>query len=334
MMVEALIAGAPVARAQAVAAAGRLLDASANPLIVAGMMDCGAAEAALDLARAARASFDHENAAAALAELDVMRQAGWLVATPLEARALADCVLLVGSGVADFPSTPPPLAPARGRKVMRLAGDDLMARLGLLRALIGGRAIAADPALAALAAALRAAHFAVIHWSAEEIPPLAIEMLCGMIEDLNETTRCFGLPQPGANNVAGVTQACAWKTGLPPRVTFAPDQARHDPWRLDAARMVAGGEADVALWIGAELPSWAGRVRLISLVPATAALAPMPEIVIFTGRPGIDHHAILHDPALGALAFKRAATPSAEIPPAAASLAAITAALAGEMVSC
>lgn len=331
---EALIAGTPGPRQSAISAAARLLNISANPLIVAEMVDCAATEAALDLARAAAASFDHHDAMPALADLDVMRQGGWLITTPLEARALADCVLLVGARVADFPSAPPPLAPERGRRVMRIAGDDLIVRLGMLRALIGGRTIAADPTLEGIAAALRAAHFSVIHWSAEEIPPLAIEMVCGMIEKLNETTRCFGLPHPGPRNVAGVVQACGWKTGLPIRSGFARGRGEHDPWRFDAARMIAEGETDVVIWIGADLPPWAARVRLIALMPASAAFVPMPEIVIFTGRPGIDHDAILHDATLGVLAFKRATMPSVEHPAAAGVLADIAQALAAGMVSC
>ena len=194
-----------------------------------------------------------------------------MVTSPIEARARADVVLLVGPDLAaawpDYAAGlglagPPPLAPDACRRVFRLcpgeepapagvgetiagSAEQLPVMLGLLRASVARRPVAkAVPGVTALGEALRAARYGVAVWSAAAIEPLAIEMLCGLVSDLNATTRFAGLPLPGADNVAGVVQAAAWCCGFPPRTGFARGVAEHDPWRFDATRMVELGEAD------------------------------------------------------------------------------------------
>lgn len=305
MTAEALLAGQPASRAAAIAAAAALLGASANPLIAGLATDIDGAEAAIGLARAVGGVLDHAAAAGGLRDLDVMRQAGWIITTPLLVRARADCILLVGDGVGDFPTTPPTLAPAQARRVLRLPGGAALPHsLALLRALLAGRKLSASAALHEIAEALRTAQCGVVIWSAAHTDGLCIEMVCGMIDDLNRATRCFGLPLPGPDNLAGVMQAIGWQCGFPLRVGFARGHAEHDPWRFDAARMAAAGEADVVLWIGAALPDWATKMSLIALLPAGTAAAGA-EVTIFIGRPGVDHDAVLHEPATGALGFRR-----------------------------
>src|SRR5579875_2916137 len=161
--------------------------------------------------------------------------------------------------------------------------------------------------LASHCGALRNAQFGVVIFSAGELDALALEMLAGMIEDLNAKTRFFALPIPAPGNAVGVVHALAAQSGYPVRIGFARGEAEHDPWRFDAARMAASGETDLVLWIGERLPEWAEKVRLMALVPEGAALAPMPEVVLFAGKPGSDHDAVLYDPELGTLAFRRGA---------------------------
>lgn len=276
--------------------------------MIAGLMtDRTGAIAACALARATGAALDHAHAEWILRELDILRAFGWFLTTPLQARALADCVLLVGETVPDFPPHPPTLAPERKRNVLRLTGAELDVRLGVLRAVLAGRTIPADAAVHALAESLRAAEFGVAVFSAGELDALALEMLAGMIEDLNAKTRFFALPIPAPGNAVGVVHALAAQSGYPVRIGFARGEAEHDPWRFDAARMAASGETDLVLWIGERLPEWAEKVRLMALVPEGAALAPMPEVVLFAGKPGSDHDAVLYDPELGTLAFRRGA---------------------------
>jgi formylmethanofuran dehydrogenase subunit B len=205
--------------------------------------------------------------------------------------------------------------------------------LAALRALANGRNTSLDAAattpLRTLAAALTAANFGVAIWSAAALEPLAIEMLCGLIDDLNKTTRFAGLPLTPPNNAEGVTQATAWITGFPIRTGFTGPNPEHDPWRFDAQRLIASGEADAAIWISAHAPippPWGNAVPTIALVPTGTHFDTPPSVVFQVGHPGEDHDAMLYNPALGGIAFTAATTPQS-IPTVAETLTAITAAL-------
>lgn len=327
-----------------VAAIGRaaaLLGASHNAVVAGLGTDIAGAEAAIALARRIGGAFDHAASAGALADLGVMREAGWMVTSPIEARAWADVMLLVGPGLAaacpeyaerlDL-AAPPPLAPEHGRRVLRLCpdGEWLAATLGVLRATLAGRPVAAPmPGIGALAEALRAARYGVAVWSAATLDPLAIEMLCGIVDDLNATTRFAGLPLAGPGNVAGVVAAGGWCCGFPPRTGFGRGRAEHDPWRFDAGRMVASGEADALLWISSMSPTpppFARRLPTVALVAPGTVFAVPPDVVFIVGCPGRDHDAVLHDARLGALAAFPATAASAA-PSVAAVLGRIMAAL-------
>ncbi len=332
MTASAWIAGREATGEAAIAAIAARLSACANPLIAGLITDIAGAEAAHDLAQRLGAVLDHRDSAAVLADLDVMRGGGWLVTTPLEARAMADCVVLVGTTPADFPPTSPSFAPERTRSIFRLTAADLLPRLGLLRAILAGRRVSAPADLTTIADSLRAAHYAVISWSGSEISPLAIEMLCQIIEDLDHTTRCFGLPLPPPGNAAGVAQALAWKSGFPTRIGFARGRAEHDPWRFDAARMIAAEETDGVLWIGDGAPAVLAGMFLAVLAPENSDTGNA-EIVIPTAAPGLNMDAIMFDPMIGALRFQRASAPESGLSPPAVILDAI-AALCGQAVPC
>src|SRR5690606_33253335 len=98
-----------------------------------------------------------------------------------------------------------------------------------------------------LADMLKAAKFGLAIWSPEALDRLQTEMLCGLVKDLNAGTRFSGFPLPAAGNGAGVAQASGWLTGFPMRTAFGRGMPEHDPWRLDADRLVADEEADAAL---------------------------------------------------------------------------------------
>src|SRR5262249_43345817 len=150
---------------------------------------------------------------------------------------------------------------------------------------VAGRPIGKTPvpqrAIDALAQNLRAARFGVVVWSASSgIDALAIEMLCGLVKDLNATTRFSGLPLPAGDNAAGVLEACGWAIGYPMRSSLRADadarrDAEHDPWRFDASRLVDSGEADCVLWISAYRPAappWTRSVATIALTAPDARL--------------------------------------------------------------
>src|SRR4029077_6412732 len=106
-------------------------------------------------------------------------------------------------------------------------------------------------ALDSLAGVVRAARFGVAVWTAASLAPLEIEMLHGLVRDLNETTRFSTLPLAAPDNGLGVLAACEWMTGFPMRTGFGADVTIHDPWRFDAERLAAAGETDCVLWISA-----------------------------------------------------------------------------------
>ena len=98
---EASVGGRAVPLHEAIAAAADLLGRSRCAVFGGLATDIAGGEAAVILARAIGGAIDHMHADAALRDLDVMRQAGWIVTTPLQARARADVLLLVGPGLPD-----------------------------------------------------------------------------------------------------------------------------------------------------------------------------------------------------------------------------------------
>lgn len=344
-MAEASIGGRAAPLEQAIAAAAEILRASRHAVIAGLGTDIAGAEAAIELARQIGGAFDHKHAAAALHNLDVMREAGWIVSSMQQARALADLVLLVGPGLTRSwqvlagrmrLDAAPPLAPDQSRRVIRLcpgresaspalrdAGvetigftpDDLPILLGVVRAQLAGRRTGnlgrqAKP-IAELADAVRNARYGVAVWSASHLDPLCVETLCGLIDDRNTRTRFAGVPLPPEDNAAGVIQAAGWRTGFPVRIGFGRGKPEHDTWRFDASRMVESGEADAAVWISAcspEAPSWNRRIPLVALAAEGTNFATAPEVVITVGRPGVDHDAVIFDPHLGVLSAKAASS--------------------------
>jgi formylmethanofuran dehydrogenase subunit B len=341
-MAQASIDGRPAALATAVAEAAALLAASRCALVAGLGTDIAGARAAIALAKRLGAVVDHMNASALLRDLDVARGGGVMLTTPNEARLRGDLLLLVGSGLLDaWPELPErllePAAPDKrrariiwlcpGREAKELsAGGFEIASLGrnaaelplllaALRARIGGRPVrqGSVPArqLDRVAADLKAARFGVAVWSAATLDALTIEMLCGIVKDLNAATRFSGLALAPGDNAIGVLQACGWLTGFPMRTGFGRGYGEHDPWRFDARRLVDSGEADCVLWISAyrpAAPAWERDVPTIALTGA-APFRRAPRVHIAVGRPGVDHDGVEHLARTGTLA---AVTASAE----------------------
>jgi formylmethanofuran dehydrogenase subunit B len=185
--------------------------------------------------------------------------------------------------------------------------------LATLRARAAGRPVAGKPARAldALATELRQARFGVALWTAAALETPVIEMVCGLVDDLNAATRFTGLALAPDDNAAGVLQVCGWTTGFPMRTGFARGRAEHDPWRHDAARLVASRETDCVLWIsayGAALPDW--DVPMIALTAVADDGRTTPRVRIAVGRPGVDHDAVEHLAATDTLVHRVASNPS------------------------
>jgi formylmethanofuran dehydrogenase subunit B len=337
------IDGKAVTVQEATAEAARLLARSRFPLVAGLGTDVAGARAAIALAERLGAAIDHMNADALLKDLEVMRDTGMMLTTPNEACVRADTVLLVGPGLATaWPELPQrllrrPTAPevdggrrrviwiCAGRDVAddatveMIGGDpaDLPVLLAALRARIAQRPIGTTPlpgkTLDALAVDLQAARFGVAVWSAQQLDALAIEMLCGIIKDLNGKTRFTGLPLSAGHNGEGIVQVCGWLTGFPMRTGFGRFAPEHDPWQFDATRLVKAGEVDCALWISAYralAPEWSADVPIIALTGQQTHWREPPRVHIEVGRPGLDHDAVEHFAATGTLAPMTATKPS------------------------
>jgi formylmethanofuran dehydrogenase subunit B len=357
-MHHAWIDGEPAALPAAAAAAAQLLDASRQPLIAGLGTDVAGARAATALAQRIGAAIDHMNADALLRDLDVLRETGLMLTTASETSIRADTLLLVGGGGIDSASEllrnfiaasgarkdgrQPErrlfwLCPGRHstdpRQITAISveASDLPAVLAALRAGVNGRPAGPSPVpapvLDGLAGALKAARFGVAAWSATELDALAIEMLCGLVADLNAATRFSGLPLPPGDNAIGVLQVCGWMTGFPVRTGLGRASPDHDPWRYRAARLVDSGEADCVLWISAyraKAPQWKARPATIALAPPDTSFAKRPHVHIAVGAPGHDHDSVEHHTTMGTLAAVAATNPSEAVSVAGA-IASITA---------
>lgn len=191
--------------------------------------------------------------------------------------------------------------------------EELPALLAALRARLAGRPIAktriSSELLDEVATGLKAARYGVAIWSAAALDPLIIEMLCGLVDDLNATTRFCGLPLAPADNAVGVMQTCAWMTGLPMRSELRRGFPVHDPWLFDARRLVANGETDCVFWISAyraASPPWGAAPPTIALTGGDADFPAAPRVRIKVGRPGVDHGGVEHLPLTATLAFVEA----------------------------
>jgi formylmethanofuran dehydrogenase subunit B len=355
-MGQAWIAGKPAALDAAVAEAARLLDASRFPLIAGLGTDVAGTRAAIALAQRTGAVIDHMNADAVLRDLDVIRSSGVMLTTPGETRVRADVLLLAGPRLGE---TAPELSQslfkkngaAAERQILWLCPGresasafgttktvgkeprDLPALLAALRARIAGRpavkASVSSKMLDEVSAMLKAARFGVAIWSAGALDALTVEMLCGLVNDLNATTRFSTLPFDPADNAIGVLQTCGWTTGFPMRTAFGRGFPEHDPWLFDSGRLVDSGEADCIVWISAyraTAPNW--HPPTIALTGHDASFRAPPRVHIEVGRPGVDHAAVEHVALLGALAAVAATQPSDTISVAGA-LSRIAAALPG-----
>jgi len=203
-----------------------------------------------------------------------------------------------------------------GAKVIPASAQELSGVLAAWRARYGGRPVALDAEkvslIDGLVESLRNARFGAFVWSASTLDPLAIEMMQGLVIDLNVKTRFTGVHIGGRGGASGVTQTAGWMTGFPPRTGFGRGYPEHDPWRFEATRLVDSGEADAALWISAfdgEKPAWSrADIPLVTLAPAHAA--PSRGLFIEVGQPGVTHDAVVMTQETGGMTLRKASAPT------------------------
>jgi formylmethanofuran dehydrogenase subunit B len=171
-----------------------------------------------------------------------------------------------------------------------------------LRCLVNGRSLQ-DSAVAGisvtdlrrLADRLRAAQYGVVTWMAGAFDfadaDLLVQSIADLVRDVNQTTRCAGLPLAGNDNVIGANQVCTWQAGVPLRTNFGSGVPQHDPRLYATSHLVDAGEIDALVWISAFRPLPPPAVDVPTVVVATpgAPVARMPEVSIPVSTPGIDH---------------------------------------------
>jgi formylmethanofuran dehydrogenase subunit B len=198
----------------------------------------------------------------------------------------------------------PPLNNGRKATLLSCGEASLGATLAALRAQYKGRQTSQPVSnFNDFAKALAAAHFPVFLFSGHTTEGLALEMLQGLIADLNRKSRASGLHLPASENGWGSALASTWMTGFPLRTGFARGFPEFDPWRYDVARMIAAGEADLHLRISATITQpqrKRGRMALIALAKTEEPVAGA-AVTIAIGEAGVDHDAVVYSNRTGSL---------------------------------
>jgi formylmethanofuran dehydrogenase subunit B len=222
----------------------------------------------------------------------------------------------------------------------KIAGrsEALPGLIAALRTCNGGRRVSLSAsekrALDAIAERLQQTKFGVVVYSPSSLDVLAIEMLAGLVADLNKSTRFSTISVGGSGNAETSMQTAGWMTGFPVRTGFGRGFPEHDPWRFDAARLLETGEADALVWISCdtELPAWASFTPLVALTGANSTVAKA-KVHIIIGQPGRDHDGVQFARETQSLAWRRASHAS-DLPSAAAVLDAIVASLPHQAATC
>jgi formylmethanofuran dehydrogenase subunit B len=181
--------------------------------------------------------------------------------------------------------------------------SDLFGTVAKLAALVAGRVPARDErmpaALAALAARLRAARYAVLVYEPGRLPAqgeLIVEAIQRIVATLNRSSRAASLSLGGGEGAGTVNQVFTWLSGLPLRSRAGPAGLEHEPLCFDAGRLLADGAVDALLWVSSfgpePVPPPASVPRIVlghpgMQLPPEAGLAAGASVFIPVSTPGI-----------------------------------------------
>jgi formylmethanofuran dehydrogenase subunit B len=312
---------------QALTETAGLLAGAKRPLVyLAGDISCETQREAVAIADRLHAAIDSLAATAAVGVLAAQRR-GRAGATLGEIRQRADLVVFWGVDPAEryprfasrYAVEPAGLQTPSGRKSRTVAAVDVGASrgpadadlrvalgaaeevdaLGVMRATVQGRAAEYGgrfgPAID-LARRMTQARYAAIVADGEPgaIPsdPDRAEALVTLAQALNGPTRCALATLRGGGNRSGADAVLTWLTGFPFAVDFARGHPSYRP-TAGAAALLAGGEVDAALVVGAAATLPGPVAERLAAVP-TAAIGPrasaatfQPVVAIDTGVAGI-----------------------------------------------
>ncbi|MER8441084.1 tungsten formylmethanofuran dehydrogenase [Mesorhizobium sp. M1312] len=321
---------------RAAAHAAALLGSSRCPVFSLDT-DIHGTRAAIALAERVGAAYDHADGAALSREIALFTDRGAMTVAPGETRRRADVVVIVGelpqihhqfvgelaetvpdlsapdlSGknqreiflVGSNGASAPPLSNGRTATLLSCGEASLGATLAALRAQWRGRQTSQPVSnFDDFAKALEAAHFPVFLFSGDATEGLALEMLQGLITDLNRKSRASGLHLPASENGWGSALASTWMTGFPLRTGFARGVPEFDPWRYDVARTIAAGEADLHLRISSSIVQPQKKKNRMALIALAKTQKPVAgaAVTIAIGEAGVDHEAVVYSSRTGSL---------------------------------
>jgi formylmethanofuran dehydrogenase subunit B len=326
-----MVAGKEVPLEEAIQAAAALIKGAEQPLIGGLATDVDGMRAVMALAERSGGIVDHALSEGQYRNTRVLQTVGWTTSTLTETRNRADLIIIVGNDLEKLHPRflerivlPPDsmfgvTAPKRtvvfvGKGSVKAAGaGDVVSLpcdieqagevLGVLRARlrgfrvapirIGGVTLAKIDAVAELC---RKAHYGVVVWSPPSLDfpfaELTVDQITGLVKDLNQTGRFAGLSLGGAEGGTTAGAVSTWQSGFPLRVSYASGAPDYDPYRYAIARMLAGGEGDLLVWIASFSPDLAPpptKVPTIVLGTPGLKLAKPPAVFIPVGTPGVDH---------------------------------------------
>lgn len=325
---EIRVRGRTATLERAVDEAAKTLAGAKRALVyIGGDVSCEAQRDAAAIADRLRGAVDSLAATAGAGVLAAQRR-GRAAATLGEIRQRADVIVFWGVDPARryprygsrYAVEPRGIAAPGGRASRRLIAVDVGERrgppdadarltippaaevdvLGAMRAAVQGRTVAAGAAMDAaveLVPQLIGGRYVVLVADGEPDGAAGdedrAEALIALAQALNGPTRCALSTLRGGGNRSGADAVLTWQTGYPFAVDFGRGAPTYRPHGGTAAELLARGEVDAALVVGAPgtLPEGVARglagVVTIAIGPRASAAVFQPAIAVDTGVAGI-----------------------------------------------
>jgi formylmethanofuran dehydrogenase subunit B len=323
--VQPQVAGKTVALSSAIQRAAEILQQSQQPFFAGLGTEVHGMRAVLNLAEKVGATLDHMHSEASIRNTLALQNSGWQTTTLTEIKNRADLIIAIGT---DIVSSHPrfleklvqneqSLFNKAKPEVQYLGADtpeDLPEILNVLNALANNKKVRVEQVngvtiatLAGLLEKIKAAHYAVLVWSASKLDfphaELTIQSITRLISKLNETTRVAGLPLNSGDGDTSVSNTCTWRTGYTANIRFISKTslnegiADYKPYSISANQSLL--HSDALLWIStfnATPPPTSNLdvdVRTIVIGHPNMRFTTQPEVFIPVGIPGLDHTGIM-----------------------------------------
>ena len=134
--------------------------------------------------------------------------------------------------------------------------------------------------------------YSIFTWSARDFSShIPLHALSRFLKQMNQTTRCMGLPLAGTRADLSFQQVCTWQTGAPGRIAFTNHHAKHNVVDYDGTEMLKQKSTDLLIWISPLDPESMPKTEIPSILIGhpSAENKTLAEVFIPAGIPGIDH---------------------------------------------